>query len=66
MTRISRIRAPRATITAVALLLVAMLGFGILAEAGVGEAELAVRDAATVPGPSAAARLADVLGFCRS
>ena len=66
MTRISRIRAPRATITAVALLLVAMLGFGILAEAEYGEAALAARDVATGPAPSVAARLADVLGFCRS
>ena len=66
MTRISRIRAPRATITAVALLLFAMLGFGILAEAEHGEAALAVREAATAPAPSAAAGLADVLGFCRS
>ena len=32
MTRISRIRAPRATVVAFALLVVVMLGFGVFAE----------------------------------
>ena len=64
MTRISRISAPRATVTAVVLLVVAMLGFGILAEAEFGEAEavVATRDAPT----SERAGLLDVLRLCRS
>ena len=62
MTRISRISAPRATFAAVALLVVAMLGFGILAEAELGEAALALHDAPTSQG----AGLPDLLGLCRS
>ena len=63
MTRISRMSAPRATGTAVVLLVVAMLGFGILAEAEFGQAEtVATRDAPT----SERMRLADLLRLCRS
>ena len=63
MTRISRISAPRATGTAVVLLVVAMLGFGILAEAEFGEAEaVATRDAPT----SERTGLVDLLRLCRS
>ena len=45
MTRISRISAPRATVAAGILLVVAMLGFGIFAEAELGTAALATHDA---------------------
>ena len=55
--------APRATGTAVVLLVVAMLGFGILAEAEFGQAEtVATRDAPT----SERMRLAALLRLCRS